>query len=337
MDSSASTPAEKAAYDDGGELLAAVRKGMSRQLIGLDSLVDRLLIALITNGHLLIEGPPGVAKTRAINSFAKLLNVGFARIQSTPDLLPTDITGSDIFQQQSGEFKFLPGPLFNNIVLVDEINRAPPKVQSALLEAMGEHQITTSGITRELQQPFMVAATQNPIEHEGTYPLPEAQLDRFMFFTQLHLPDINDERLILDQVLQEQSNVSNTHISHPIEPVANLQSILSARTHIQQIHISEAVKDYIIRLVGATRGLGGGAPAAGIIAHPASPRASINLALGAKALAALRGREFASPDDVAELAPDILCGRIVLDYRARADGMSTRDVIQGILENTARV
>jgi len=319
-------------HSDSHELLAGVRQAMSQQLVGLTPLVDRLLIALLCNGHLLIEGPPGVAKTRAIKSFAQLLDIRFVRIQATPDLLPSDITGSDIFQQQSSTFDFLPGPLFNNVVLVDEINRAPPKVQSALLEAMGEHQVTTGGTTRILEEPFLVAATQNPIEHEGTFPLPEAQLDRFMFFTQLQLPELNDERLILDQVLLEQSSQSDQ-----TSPVANAQTIFDARASVMNIHLSEAVRDYIVRIVGATRGVGKGAVKPGIVAHAASPRASINLALAARALAALRGRDFATPDDVAELAPDILSGRIVLDYRARADGLGTRDIVHRILENTPPV
>ena len=318
--------------------LQRLRSTLSVQLVGLDILVDRLLVALLTGGHLLIEGPPGVAKTRTINRFAQLLNVRFVRIQATPDLLPADITGTDMFQQQSGEFKFKPGPLFNHIVLVDEVNRAPPKVQSALLEAMGEHQITTNGVTRKLEEPFMVAATQNPIEHEGTYPLPEAQLDRFMFFVNIELPGIEQERMILDQVLSEPDPLLKTP---GIIPLGDGELILQAREAVLQVFLSEAVRDYIVRLVSATRGHGAGAGVGGklaaVISQAASPRASINLAIASRAAAWLDGRDFVTPDDVAALAPDVLCGRIALDYRARAAGTTTRQIVNEILEATPRV
>ena len=305
------------------------------QIVGLEALIERLLIALLCGGHVLIEGPPGVAKTRTINQFAHHLDASFVRIQATPDLLPSDITGSDIYHQPSGEFRFMPGPLFNHIVLVDEINRAPPKVQSALLEAMGEHQITTSGITRLLQEPFLVAATQNPIEHEGTYPLPEAQLDRFMFFIQLTLPDMETERQILDQVLAENSPQDASASQQ--SSVTTKHDILAARGEVQCVFISDAVRDYIVRITGATRGLGMGAANKDEIAHAASPRATINMALAARARAWLNRRDYVDPDDVAALAPDILRGRIVLDYKARAAGISEREIVQRILENTPRV
>lgn len=308
---------------------------MSKQLVGLEELIERLLIALLCGGHVLIEGPPGVAKTRTIKQFAHCLDASFVRIQATPDLLPADITGSDIYHQPSAEFRFMPGPLFSHIVLVDEINRAPPKVQSALLEAMGEHQITTSGNTRLLEEPFLVAATQNPMEHEGTYPLPEAQLDRFMFFVQLTLPDMDHERQILDQVLTENSPQNAATISAPT--LTTQHEILDAREQVQRIFISDAVRDYIVRITGATRGHGMGALNEGDIAHAASPRATINLALAARARAWLQKRQYVNPDDVAALAPDILCGRIVLDYPARAAGISERDIVKRILENTPRV
>lgn len=308
---------------------------MSEQLIGLDTLCQRLLIALLCGGHILIEGPPGVAKTRTIKEFAQRLNTQFVRIQATPDLLPADITGSDIYHQPSGEFRFVHGPVFNNIVLVDEINRAPPKVQSALLEAMAEHQVSMGGTTRKLEEPFMVAATQNPIEHEGTYPLPEAQLDRFMFFVQLKLPDLHNERLILDQVLSETQSDSTSSKGPPC--IASAIDVLSARQEVENVFISDAVRDYIVRLTGATRGKGMGGVASGEIEHAASPRTSINLALAGRARAWLMRRDFVTPDDVAELATDILCGRIVLDYRARAAGLSERDIIQRILNDTPRV
>ena len=316
-------------------VLHRLQSAMSEQLVGLDSLVERLLIALLCGGHILIEGPPGVAKTRTIKQFAKLLETRFVRIQATPDLLPSDMTGSEIFHQPSSEFRFIPGPLFNHIVLVDEINRAPPKVQSALLEAMGEHQVSTGGITRPLEEPFLVAATQNPIEHEGTYPLPEAQLDRFMFFVHLNLPEVDKERLILDQVLTENSPGANGH-KHTTA-IGSASDVLSARKAVQHIFISDAVRDYIVRLTAATRGQGMGAVNDGEIAHAASPRASINLALAARARAWLQHRDYVTPEDIAALAPDIFCGRIVLDYRARAAGISEREIITRILEKTPQV
>jgi len=290
------------------------------------------LIALLTGGHVLLEGPPGVAKTRSINQFSQKLDLNFVRIQSTPDLLPADITGTDIYSQQSGEFSFLPGPLFHNVVLVDEVNRAPPKVQSALLEAMGEHQVTTGGVTRVLPEPFLVAATQNPIEYEGTYPLPEAQLDRFMFFLNIDLPNAQDERQILDHVLQEKrigaSNVSS--------PIANTESISTARSEVQDVHLSDAVRDYIVRLITATRGQGAGGVAATCIMQAASPRASIFLACGSQAKAWLDGRDHVLPEDVYSLAPDVLAGRIALDYQARAADKHPRQVIHELLEATCQ-
>jgi len=316
------------------ERFSDVRRSLLGQLVGLDSLVDRLLVALLTKGHILIEGPPGVAKTRTIKCFADALDVEFVRIQATPDLLPADITGTDMYQQQTGEFKFLPGPLFNNIILVDEINRAPPKVQSALLEAMGEHQITTGGVTRKLEEPFLVAATQNPIEHEGTYPLPEAQLDRFMFFVNLELPNVEHERQILDQVLSESNPLAQAGLA---AATTDSHTILQARKEVEAIHLSDAVRDYIVRLVGATRGYGAGGKSADAIAQAASPRASINLAIACKATAWLDKRDYVDPEDVASLAPDILCGRIALDYKARASGLTSRTVVQSLLEATPRV
>ena len=311
-----------------------VRHSLLNQLVGLETLVDRLLVALLTKGHVLIEGPPGVAKTRTIKCFANALDAQFVRIQATPDLLPSDITGTDMYQQQSGEFKFLPGPLFNNIILVDEVNRAPPKVQSALLEAMGEHQISTGGVTRKLDEPFLVAATQNPIEHEGTYPLPEAQLDRFMFFVNLDLPSLDNERQILDQVLSESDSAALTEMS---VSKADPNTILQARLAVEEVHLSDAVRDYIVRLVGATRGYGAAGRCADDIAQAASPRASINLAIAAKATAWLNQRDYVDPDDIAALAPDILCGRIALNYKARAAGLTARSVVKYLLEATPRI
>ena len=327
---------------------AEVRATLAAQLIGHERLIERLLAALLTGGHVLLEGPPGVAKTRAIRRFAALLDARFVRVQATPDLMPADITGTDVYDQREGTFRFVAGPLFNHVVLVDEINRAPPKVQSALLEAMGERQITTGGVTRALEEPFLVAATQNPIEHEGTYPLPEAQLDRFMFFVALELPDAERERRILDHVLDERAATTDAEAAsdrggEPIAPSAaraeapDATLVALARADVARTFLSEAVRDYVVRLVCATRGLGAGGGAAAEVAQAASPRGSIHLAAGAQARAWLDGRDFVTPDDVAALAPDVLSGRIALDYRARADGLTAREIVERIVAATPRV
>ncbi len=312
-------------------LIQQVADNLSQQLIGHEKLINRLLISLLAGGHLLIEGPPGLAKTRAINRFAQLIDAQFVRIQSTPDLLPADITGTDIFKQNTGEFQFLEGPLFNNIVLVDEVNRAPPKVQSALLEAMGEGQISSGGITRNLKRPFMVAATQNPIEHEGTYPLPEAQLDRFMFFVEVTMPNADNERKILDTVLSEMST------SLQQQAVLQLNDIIEAQKQVSDVHISDAVRDYIVRLVAATRGEGLAAKVAESITMPASPRASIFLAKASQAQAYINGRNYVSPEDAELLACDVISGRIGLSYQARAEGVNARSVIDAIVQATPKI
>ena len=306
-----------------------LRDALSKHLVGHETLIERMTIALLTGGHCLIEGPPGIAKTKTVNTFSQLLTLSFSRIQATPDLLPADLTGTDVYRQETGKFEFLSGPLFNQVILVDEINRAPPKVQSALLEAMGERQITTGNTTRALSKPFMVTATQNPIEHEGTYPLPEAQLDRFMFHIELSLPSGSEEREILDHVLN--GNINN---STPLNPVMTVTEIQQSIEEVRNIHISSAVRDYITRLVSATRGEGQGGEQAKDIEHAASPRGSIFLANAAQAKAWMLGRDHVQPADVADLTPDVLSGRISLTYRARADGKSTRAVIKAILDNT---
>jgi len=315
---------------------AAIR--LSTQLVGREELIKKLYVALLTGGHVLIEGPPGLAKTRSINRFAASISASFARIQSTPDLLPADITGTDLYQQSTGTFNFLEGPLFNNIVLVDEVNRAPPKVQSAMLEAMGEQQITSGGVTRALAQPFMVAATQNPIEHEGTYPLPEAQKDRFMFFIDVTMPNNEIERRILDTVLAESVTPNELTPAEPdtILPV-DTETILRAKQAVASVHIGDAVRDYIVRLITATRGEGLGGQAATDIRQAASPRGSIFLANAAKANAWLEGRDFATPEDVEAMVTDVLSGRISLQYGAIAEGRTQREVISQIVQATPKV
>jgi len=305
---------------------------LGQHILGQQHLLERLVIALLADGHLLVEGAPGLAKTRAIKTLARLIDGEFQRIQFTPDLLPSDITGTDVYRPDNGSFDFFPGPLFHNLVLADEINRAPAKVQSALLEAMGEHQITTGGVTRALDEPFLVAATQNPIEHEGTYPLPEAQMDRFMFFLELSMPDAARERLILDRVLLEQQGGGDA-----LSALLDNAQILQARHQVRAVHLSDAVRDYIVRLTAATRGEGAGGTAATAVAHAASPRGSIHLANAAQARAWLNGNDYVSPDDVAALAPDVLSGRIGLHYKAQAEGMTARTVMNAIIEATPKV
>jgi len=314
------------------EKFKASRAALIAQLAGHESLIERLLVAIITGGHVLIEGSPGLAKTRTINRFAALLDAEFVRIQATPDLLPADLTGTNVYDQSTGKFNFVKGPLFRQIVLVDEINRAPPKVQSALLEAMGEKQISAAGVTYPLAEPFLVAATQNPIEHEGTYPLPEAQLDRFMFFVNIDMPDPELESQILNLVLNE----SRTQTSSP-KALLNDADISQARQQSLQVHISQAVSDYIVRLVTATRGYGAAGKHADAIEHAASPRGSINLALAAQAGAWLQGRDYVSPEDVRAIASDVLSGRIVLNYQAQAEGQTGREIVQAIVEETTIV
>lgn len=296
---------------------------ISGRLIGRVSLVERLLIALLTGGHVLIEGVPGLAKTRAVRLLGNGLEASFARIQCTPDLMPSDLTGTPVFRPDTGRFEFVEGPLFHNLVLVDEINRAPPKVQSALLEGMAENQVTAGGETHVLPSVFMVVATQNPIEHEGTFPLPEAQLDRFLFHVIVGQPGPEDERRILDLVDAEAGE-----IIHPATRLTGMD-LAKARREVQEVHASAALKDYIVRLVTATRNTG----AMPEIAHAVSPRGSLSLLAGARARAWLARRDYATPEDVAELAADALAHRMVLTWRAEADGVTARDLVSRLLNS----
>lgn len=313
--------------DDARARLDDLRNFLEASLAGGAALVERLLIGLLADGHLLVEGAPGLAKTRAVKLLGRGLNVAFARIQCTPDLMPADLTGTSIWRQDRGAFEFAAGPLFHSLVLVDEINRAPPKVQSALLEAMAERQVTVAGVTYTLPKPFMVIATQNPIEHEGTFHLPEAQLDRFMLHVELDLPDASTERKILDLVEHEASHEMPT-----LATQLSADEIADARAEAMRVYLSPAVKDYIVRLVTAPRRKDI-APNIGVkIEHPASPRGTLALAMAAKARAFLAGRDHVIPDDVMALAVDVLSHRTILTWRARSDGASTRGVIGEYLE-----
>jgi MoxR-like ATPase len=306
--------------------VAALKAVLSQRLIASDSLVERLLIALLAGGHVLIEGAPGLAKTRAVKLLAKAIAASFGRIQCTPDLMPADLTGTPVWRPDRGQFEFVAGPIFHSLALVDEINRAPPKVQSALLEAMAELQVSSAGVTHRLPDPFIVVATQNPIEQEGTFPLPEAQLDRFLVHILVHLPDARAEREILDLV--EGETVGD---ESELAPLINVADILSARARVQRIFLSPAIKDYIVRLVTAPRSSAVAADIARLIAHPASPRGTLALAAAAKARAYLHGRDHVVPEDVADLAGDILAHRTILTWRAAADGETARGVIGRLL------
>jgi MoxR-like ATPase len=323
MDTLASRPAPPA-----DAAIARLRDHLSSGLIGHAHLVEGLLIGLLTGGHVLIEGAPGLAKTRAVRWLASSIEGSFARIQCTPDLLPSDLTGTAIFRPDSRTFEFVRGPVFRNLVLVDEVNRAPPKVQSALLESMAEHQVTQGGETHPLPDPFMVVATQNPIEHEGTFPLPEAQLDRFLLHIDLPMPEAEAERRILDVVMDE--------ISAPPAPIAErvtLDDVRAARVAVGAVHLSPLLRDYIVRLVMATRT----PPLSEIIEHPVSPRGSIALATASQARAWLHGRDHVLPEDIRAVATDALSHRLVLTWRATAEGKTARRAIAELVDEMAPV
>jgi MoxR-like ATPase len=309
------------------ELLPVPRilKEVSRRIVGQDAMVERLLVGLLTGGHILIEGVPGLAKTLAVRTLAEIIRASFSRIQFTPDLLPADVIGTMVFNQKSQEFHVKKGPLFAQIILADEINRAPAKVQAALLEAMQEHQVTIGGATYPLEEPFLVLATQNPIESEGTYPLPEAQLDRFMLKVRVGYPSRDEEK----EVLLRMSSGKEIAVERLLEP----EAILSARSEIAGLYMDQKVVDYIVDLVRATRdpGLVGLADLKPLVAFGGSPRASIALAQAARAHAFLRDRAYVIPEDVRALAPDVLRHRIVLTFEAEAEDMTTDDVVMRVL------
>ncbi|MCK5726624.1 MAG: MoxR family ATPase [Thiotrichaceae bacterium] len=297
-------------------------------IVGQTKLLDRLLIAVLSGGHILLEGLPGLAKTRAVTALASGIHASFQRIQFTPDLMPADLTGSDIFNPNDRTFNFITGPLFHEIVLADEINRAPPKVQSALLEAMQEHQITVGGVTRDLPDLFIVMATQNPLEQSGTYPLPEAQLDRFLLHVVLDYPSAADELLILQRDQQSYFGADTAAVDSALKP----ETVLAARREVAKVHIEEVLEKYIIQLVGATRELTQiDDQWQGYLRAGASPRASIALLRASSALAYLNGREYVIPEDIVEMAPDVLRHRIVLNHTARTANVDADAIIQRIL------
>jgi MoxR-like ATPase len=300
---------------------------MRRVIVGQDDMLRHMFIGLLANGHILLEGVPGLAKTLAVSCLARGINTGFSRIQFTPDLLPADLIGTLIYQPQSGQFTVKRGPIFSNIILADEINRAPAKVQSALLEAMQERHVTIGDQTYQLPAPFLVLATQNPIEQEGTYPLPEAQVDRFMLKITVTYPSLAQERQILDRM-------GFTNPETAIRPVMDPEEILKAREVIDEIYMDDKIKDYVVSLVIATRD-----PARfkldvkGLIQYGASPRATIMLTLGAKASAFLAGRGFVTPQDVKDVAPAILRHRVIVTYEAEAEEKTSDDIVRTILDH----
>lgn len=300
---------------------------LNDQIIGQEHLTQRLLIALLADGHLLVEGAPGLAKTKAIKTLSQAIEGNFHRIQFTPDLLPSDVTGTDIYRPEQGTFTFQPGPIFHNLVLADEINRAPAKVQSALLEAMAERQVSVGSKTYPLPSLFMVMATQNPIEQEGTYPLPEAQLDRFLLHVVVDYPSVEAERRILKLARNEAAAVSVT------APETISQATLqTARQEVLAIHMAESVEEYIVQLINATRRPAAYSPElANLIEYGASPRATIALDRCARAHAWLQGKDFVSPDDVQAVIHDVLRHRLILSFEAEATGTNAQQAIDKLL------
>ncbi len=309
-----------------------LKEALSQQVIGQPELIERLLIALLADGHLLVEGAPGLAKTRAIRQLGELLEGSFHRIQFTPDLLPADLTGTDVYRAQDATFAFQPGPLFHNLILADEINRAPAKVQSALLEAMAERQISVGQTTYPLADPFLVMATQNPIEQEGTYPLPEAQLDRFLLHVRVDYPAVESERKILALARREASGeVAATPPQNKV-PVLSVIELRQARQQVLDLHLAENLEEYLLQLVLATRHPQPyGDDLAGAILYGGSPRASIALDRCSRARAWLAGRDHVLPEDIQHLAFDVLRHRLILSYEAEANGMDADRLISELI------
>lgn len=307
----------------------ALKTHLQKTIVGQEALLERMMIAMLTGGHVLLEGPPGLAKTTAVKTLAEGVHASFQRIQFTPDLMPGDVMGSDILDPNTGSLSFVKGPIFNEIVLADEINRAPPKVQSALLEAMAEKQVTAGGQTRALPDLFIVMATQNPLEQSGTYPLPEAQMDRFMLHVVLDYPTEAEELEILRRDRAKHYGIDKEADTSSLTP----QNVLDARREVAELHVAEPVEKYLVALVAATRKLDElDATLEGALDVGASPRASLALLHAASAYAWLQGRDFVTPDDVARLAPDVLRHRLALSFAGRAQGWTSDQLIERLLE-----
>lgn len=302
------------------EIVSRIKSSMQQVLVGQDELIDLLLAALFTRGHVLLEGVPGIAKTLTANLLAKSLNCEFSRIQFTPDLMPSDVVGTTVFDVKNSDFSFKPGPVFSQIVLIDEINRAPAKTQSALFEVMEEYQVSVDGKTFTMEDPFFVMATQNPIEQEGTYKLPEAQLDRFLFKINLNYPSFEEEKTILSRFRSDFS----MSVRNEVKPVCTSADILRCRKLIEQVHIQEDLIDYIARIVHSTRN-------SGDIYLGASPRASLAILKAAKAMAAMQGRGFVSPDDIRFVALPVLNHRILLTPERELEGYALSDIVEDLI------
>lgn len=317
------------------EQILELQSWLDNQIIGQQKLVNRLLIALLGNGHLLVEGAPGLAKTKAIKTLAEGIEGEFHRIQFTPDLLPSDVTGTEIYRAQEGTFSFQRGPIFHNLILADEINRAPAKVQSALLEAMAERQVSIGRQTFPLEPLFLVMATQNPIEQEGTYPLPEAQLDRFLMHVTIDYPDAASERNIL-QLVRQEAIAEQAKTPPPARPKISQATIFAIRDEILKLHMAPIVEDYIVQLTMATRQPElYGEDLANWLDFGASPRGTIALDVCARANAYLQGKDFVSPDDVQAVAHDVLRHRIIVSFEAEATGITSDKVIETLLQRVA--
>ena len=305
---------------------SVLRQEISNTIVGQSYMIDRLLIGLLSNGHILLEGVPGLAKTLCVTTLAKAVKAEFKRIQFTPDLLPADLIGTMIYDPKDGSFKTKKGPIFANLILADEINRAPAKVQSALLEAMQEHQVTIGDQSFALDEPFLVLATQNPIEQEGTYPLPEAQVDRFMLKLRITYPNKKEEKEI-------QKRMAATNVKCEVNQIITPEEILEARKIVDSIYIDEKVSDYILDIIFATREPEAyKLPFKDYIQYGASPRATIALTIAAKAHAFLEGRGFVTPQDVKSIGPDVLRHRVIVSYEAEAEGMTSDDLVQKIFD-----
>ena len=315
---------------------ARLRADLRGRIVGQEPLIERLLIALLAEGHLLVEGAPGLAKTTAIKELAARIEGNFHRVQFTPDLLPGDLTGTDVYRPETGDFHFQRGPLFHNLVLADEVNRAPAKVQSALLEAMGEHQITVGGRTYPLPEPFLVMATQNPIEQEGTYPLPEAQLDRFLMHVRVDYPDPGSERSILD-IARAEARGRLRRVGDGV-PLISREQVFAARDEVMDLHMAENLEEYLVQLVLATRDPAPyDAGLARLVDYGASPRATIALDRCSRARAWLRGADYVTPGDIHAVAFDVLRHRVLLSYAAEAEGVDPDGFVAELIKRVPMV
>jgi MoxR-like ATPase len=326
LEATPTTPQSNEALEAATTWIPPLRQEIARVIVGQHYLVDRLLVGLLANGHVLLEGVPGLAKTLSIRTLATATDADFKRIQFTPDLLPADVIGTLIYSPKDSTFHTRKGPVFANLVLADEINRAPAKVQSALLEAMQEHQVTIGDTTYPLPEPFLVLATENPIDQEGTYPLPEAQVDRFMLKLKVGYPSKADEREILDRMASTDPNLS-------VDPVTTLDAIRNARKHVNEVYVDPKIRDYIVDLVLATRNPADFNLKLGqYIQFGASPRATISLTLAAKAWALMQGRSYVIPQDIKEIGMDVLRHRVIPSYEAEAEEITSEDLVASIFD-----